>query len=91
MAASAQEASGKDAPVAVITTFGCKYCMKVKSKLKQKGISFREVDLDKFPDALRAVKEATGQLTVPQVMARCMDCISVDLSQKYGFGPISAI
>jgi len=55
------------AKVAVITTAGCPFCVKVKSALRGAGIEYAEIDLDRYPQALDAVKKATGQLTVPQV------------------------
>jgi len=53
--------------VAIVTTVGCKYCIKTKAALRDQGIPYLEIDLDKYPRVLSAVKEATGLLTVPQV------------------------
>lgn len=54
-------------PVAVITTTGCPFCSRIKGALNFAGVAFDEVDLASSPDALAAVKAATGRSTVPQV------------------------
>ena len=54
-------------PVAVVTTTGCPFCSRIKGALTFAGVSFYEVDLASSPDALAAVKAATGRSTVPQV------------------------
>ena len=54
-------------PVAVVTTTGCPFCSRIKGALTFAGVAFYEVDLASSPDALAAVKAATGRSTVPQV------------------------
>ena len=54
-------------PVAVVTTTGCPFCSRIKGALNFAGVAFYEVDLASSPDALAAVKAATGRSTVPQV------------------------
>ena len=54
-------------PVTVVTTTGCPFCSRIKGALNFAGVAFYEVDLASSPDALAAVKAATGRSTVPQV------------------------
>lgn len=65
--------------VAIVTTVGCKYCIKTKAALRDQGIPYLEIDLDKYPRVLSAVKEATGLLTVPQVSGPAASRSRVDL------------
>ena len=58
----------RDAPdVLVYATPFCPYCVAAKSLLREKGVSYREVDVSRN-DAVRAeMIDRTGQRTVPQV------------------------
>ncbi|MGE0634014.1 MAG: glutaredoxin 3 [Pseudobdellovibrionaceae bacterium] len=55
------------ADVKVYTTSFCPYCVAAKNFLKERGISFQEIDLSDKPDELRALKARTGLSTVPQI------------------------
>lgn len=46
----------------------CPYCVKAKTLLKQKGASFREIDVMRDPNALQEMlAKSGGRKTVPQV------------------------
>ena len=55
------------AKVTIYTTTFCPYCVRAKSLLKQKGVTFDEVNLEDKPDELAALKTRTGMRTVPQI------------------------
>lgn len=52
--------------VTVYTTSTCPYCIMVKNFLKDKGVPFTEVNLQREPDKIDRVMRATGQMGVPQ-------------------------
>lgn len=52
--------------VTVYTTNTCPYCIMVKNFLKDKGVPFTEVNLQREPDKIDRVMRATGQMGVPQ-------------------------
>lgn len=52
--------------VTVYTTTTCPYCVMLKNFLKDKDISFREVNVQKDPLAMQYVMNKTGQMGVPQ-------------------------
>jgi glutaredoxin 3 len=55
------------AKVVVYTTQFCPYCVRAKSLLQRKGVSFEEVDVSN-DDALREqMIEVSGRRTVPQI------------------------
>lgn len=50
------------------TTTWCGYCVRLKTALKAKGITWDEVDIEKDPAAAKFVQEANGgNQTVPTV------------------------
>ncbi len=53
--------------VIVFTTPTCTYCTAVKRYLKEKGVSFKEVDVSKNATAARDMVNKTGQQGVPQL------------------------
>ena len=55
------------AKVDVYTTTFCPYCVRAKSFLESKGVSFTEHNLGNDPDKLMALKQRTGMRTVPQI------------------------
>lgn len=55
------------ASVVVYLTSWCPYCHRAKSLLSEKGVSFKEVDVDERPELRPWLQEKTGQRTVPQV------------------------
>jgi glutaredoxin 3 len=55
------------ADVLIYVTSWCPYCVAAKQLLKQKKVSFTEVDVDGRQDLRRWLVSASGQQTVPQV------------------------
>ncbi len=56
------------ARVQVYTKRNCPYCIRAKTLLARKGVSYEEIDVEQREDALRAwLAEASGQKTVPQI------------------------
>ncbi|KAF6263701.1 hypothetical protein COO60DRAFT_1635064 [Scenedesmus sp. NREL 46B-D3] len=55
--------------VVVFTTPGCPYCKRAKQALSEQKVSYKEVDVSVNTELRAALKEATGQRTVPQVYA----------------------
>ena len=54
--------------VEIYTKITCGFCMRAKMLLKQKGVSFEEIDIG-FEPELRAemIKRSHGAYTVPQI------------------------
>ncbi len=56
------------AKVEIYTTKYCPYCIRAKALLRDKGISFEEIDVDGDPDLRAAmVERAGGRRTVPEI------------------------
>jgi glutaredoxin 3 len=56
------------APITIYTTGWCPYCSAAKDLLRQKGVDFTEVDVEKTPAArAEMVGKAGGRSTVPQI------------------------
>lgn len=54
--------------VVIYSSNMCPYCFRAKALLKQKGASFREINVDMNPAARREMREkAGGANTVPQI------------------------
>jgi glutaredoxin 3 len=69
--------------VQVYSKENCPYCIRAKSLLSRKGVSFEEIDVE-HDDAKRTwLVEATGQRTVPQIF--------VDGRSLGGFTDIEAL
>ena len=55
-------------PVAIYTTAWCPYCSAAKSLLREKGIVFIEIDVEKTAGSRAAmVQRAGGRTSVPQI------------------------
>ena len=70
LAAQTEKTSSRgqeEAKLVILTTLGCQYCRKTKTALSDAGFDFKDVDLSTNLDALKRVKETTGQRSVPQV------------------------
>ncbi|MBA4536286.1 glutaredoxin family protein [Bacillus aquiflavi] len=52
--------------ITVYTTNTCPYCVMMKNFLNDKGLPFKEVNVQQDPEAGRKLVEATGQMGVPQ-------------------------
>lgn len=53
--------------VKLYTWNNCPYCVRAKSLLTSKGVSFEEINLDGKDAEFQALKERTGWKTVPQI------------------------
>ena len=53
--------------IQIYTWSNCPFCVRSKNLLKQKGVSFEEIDLDGKDDELKALRDRTGMRTVPQI------------------------
>lgn len=49
----------------IYTTKTCAYCRPVKDFLKQKDVSYEEVDLDEHPARRQELLQLSGQFAVP--------------------------
>ena len=50
------------------TTRWCGYCVRAKTLLESRGISFEEISLDDDPDFRRRLLDLTSGWTVPQIV-----------------------
>ncbi|MBL9026308.1 MAG: glutaredoxin 3 [Myxococcales bacterium] len=55
------------AAVTIYTTPWCGFCARAKDLLRDKNVTFREIDVDSRPDIRVWLAERTQQRTVPQV------------------------
>ncbi|GJD54587.1 glutaredoxin 3 [Methylobacterium dankookense] len=76
-------------PVTIYTTAWCPYCSAAKSLLKEKGIAFQEIDVEKTAGARATmVQRAGGRTSVPQIfvgdthVGGCDDLYALDRSGK---------
>lgn len=54
--------------VTIYSTPVCPYCVRAKQLLKQKGVTFTEIDLSREPEQVRIdLMQKTNQRTVPQI------------------------
>jgi len=53
--------------VLLYTTPSCGYCMAAKALLREKGVSFREIDVSHDDAGRDDMMRRTGQRTVPQI------------------------
>lgn len=54
------------APITMYTTFWCGDCRRTKTFLKERGIKFREVDIDRSPEGEELVRRVNdGRRIVP--------------------------
>jgi glutaredoxin 3 len=58
----------KQPKVVVFSTPSCPWCTKVKSYLKQKGVTFKNVDVSRDRRAAEDMVRRTGQQGVPVVL-----------------------
>lgn len=54
--------------VTIYTTETCAYCGPVKDFLKQRNVSYREVNLDEEPARRQELLQLTGQMAVPVIV-----------------------
>lgn len=53
--------------IEVYSTNFCPYCVRAKNLLEDLGLEYTEINLEGKADELKALKERTGQRTVPQI------------------------
>lgn len=53
--------------VVLYGTLFCPYCFAAKHLLKQKGVSYEEIRVDKNPELKQEMIEKSGRFTVPQI------------------------
>ena len=56
------------ARIQMYTTRWCGYCVRAKTLLESRGISFEEISLDDDPDFRRRLLDLSGGWTVPQIV-----------------------
>lgn len=55
-------------PVTIYTTAWCPYCSAAKSLLKEKGVAFNEIDVERVKGARETMTQrAGGRTSVPQI------------------------
>jgi glutaredoxin 3 len=54
--------------VQIYTTRWCGYCVRAKTLLDSRGVSYEEVGLDDDPAFRQTVYDLTGNWTVPQIL-----------------------
>ncbi len=76
-------------PVTIYTTAWCPYCSAAKSLLKEKGVAFQEIDVERAQGARAAMLERSGGRTsVPQIfigtthVGGCDDLYALDKAGK---------
>lgn len=76
-------------PVTIYTTGWCPYCSAAKSMLKEKGVAFQEIDVERAQGARTAmVERAGGRTSVPQIfigathVGGCDDLYALDRAGK---------
>ena len=54
--------------ITMYTTRWCGYCVRAKTLLRSRGLSFEEVSLDDDPAFRQTLYDLTGGWTVPQIL-----------------------
>ena len=54
-------------PVTIYTTRTCPFCVRAKALLDSKGVPYKEIGVDGDTNARAALRERSGQRTVPQI------------------------
>ena len=53
--------------VLLYTTSWCPFCRRAKTLLKEKGVKWKELDIEADRDHRQAMTQASGRNTVPQI------------------------
>ena len=76
-------------PVTIYTTSWCPYCSAAKALLREKGVAFTEIDVEKTAGSRSTmVQRAGGRTSVPQIfvgeahIGGCDDLHALDRSGK---------
>jgi glutaredoxin 3 len=51
----------------IFTTSKCSWCLRAKRYFKVRGVSFKEINIERHPDAARDIVRKTGQTGVPVI------------------------
>jgi glutaredoxin 3 len=51
----------------IFTTSTCSWCRRAKRYFKERGVPFKEINIERDPDAARDVVRKTGQTGVPVI------------------------
>ncbi|MCJ2070347.1 glutaredoxin 3 [Methylobacterium sp. J-030] len=77
-------------PVTIYTTAWCPYCSAAKSLLKEKGVVFQEIDVERVQGARATmIEKAGGRTSVPQIfvggrhVGGCDDLYALDRAGKF--------
>ena len=77
------------AEIEIYTTSICPYCSRAKNLLQRKGVSYREIDVERDPSRRNAMIERSGgRRTVPQIfiagrhVGGCDDLYALDKAGK---------
>jgi len=77
------------ADVEIYTKMTCPYCIRAKRVLDSKGVSYREIAVDRGgPDKEQMVQRANGRTTVPQIfiagqhIGGCDDLMALEYDGK---------
>ena len=54
--------------IRIYTTRWCGFCVRAKTLLESRGLSYQEISLDDDPACRQTVSDATGGWTVPQIV-----------------------
>lgn len=54
--------------IRIYTTRWCGFCVRAKTLLESRGLSYQEISLDDDPAFRQTVYDATGGWTVPQIV-----------------------
>ncbi len=54
-------------PVVMYSRSWCPYCARARALLTDKGVSFREIDIDSTPAEADRMRQRSGRQTVPQI------------------------
>jgi glutaredoxin 3 len=75
--------------VTIYTKAYCPYCVRAKSVLDNKGVSYQEIRIDEQPELRpEMIERAGGRSTVPQIfigerhIGGCDDMLALDASGK---------
>lgn len=76
-------------PVTIYTTAWCPYCSAAKSLLREKGVAFSEIDVERTAGArAKMMERASGRTSVPQIfigdthVGGCDDLYAMDRAGK---------
>ena len=53
--------------VTMYSTRFCPYCMRARSLLDRKGVTYEDIDVDRNPSERATMRERTGRTSVPQI------------------------